>query len=1210
MTTAAQERRVWDLLTQDVEWKVPAGESIQIRDRKGGVLASARLQVFELAVTTVLAEIRPEFAWSVTPNRPDDGVDFVGVHQFLDDRDLGISAAITVGGQCKKRTRVDDVIAEIAGSLIRMADVLNPTLFVVALSARLSRARVERARGMLERQCRRDCHILDRTQIEGLMVEYLDVFSRVLTNTLAPTECNEVFSYFERLGPVAPPPSLSIRAPARALGGEPFRVHVAVRWALASHPSARLWWRPPSDFDAGTLTLIGPVGADTRSGARLAADTAVSDPLGVYGSLELMSYSVGSVELGELLIGLHGAGPDAAERHPLGSVDIVENVRPRFFDRPYRAQLIRLGEAYARVLAGAVAPVGVIGAGGSGKSRLCEEFSLDKRRRGCAVVSIKHLKTHEAPHRILADLVASLAAVDPLDGEPADQVARTLAHYDSSLAGRAAPVIRTLFESRTATATDTSGQTLLSALVLLIAARTQAGPLIIHLQDLHWCSAEVLSMLERLVRQLTQIVPTSAAERRTAGGVLFLLEGRVRESGAGGDEAWSSAPFEAFLQRLDSVTVDCPAYLPGDGLAFTRLLFEGRHNSDRLVQDDLLDLQRELAERVHEVAGSNPFHTLEEVRLLKERGVVGQNLHTGLLYMIRADPLAAALPESVFAAIRRRWEYMRTRAPELALLVWGCALLEDRLPWSLFEALWSELAPEASVREIDGTDVLWTGDGTAREVVFRHENYFESIRRFTVPQAQRRRVVEAYCRWFEGLRRPSAGDRFRWARATLEHPTPDAARARELLLSALRSSRKSGDPRLTRRILTFYLDQGWQDDERSALAARSFLRRCDEEIALCRDLIGIDRDEAAGRIFRLGERIDGRLRGGGGTVSSQGRDALLLRQLTAEVLDAQVLFNDRRAAQSVDVAGSVIAGARARRKERPSDPDWEALEMEALYTESCGHALSGDFPAAVRSSAAAAEIAAQSGSPLTRRVVSTYGSMLLSEDPKRGEMLLRDCIAKWPDDNSSDAFLMHVHLCMGLVLQAYGEAPASRRRLSMLAEAATRMTAIHDSCRRLGLYADAGAAALVRGIVSALAGEGDEASWFAHGVAAAARGRQMETLWRSHLNLASALYRAAGRVTQSSHDHAIAALEIMEDSLSAYSEPERSPRFAMLRIGMVTVVWMLIATGDEVGPRILERYPSLRSHFSDPDAGRLAPHNGERRHYQWLHVDDVDYVLY
>jgi hypothetical protein len=243
-------------------------------------------------------------------------------------------------------------------------------------------------------------------------------------------------------------------------------------------------------------------------------------------------------------------------------------------------------------------------------------------------------------------------------------------------------------------------------------------------------------------------------------------------------------------------------------------------------------------------------------------------------------------------------------------------------------------------------------------------------------------------------------------------------------------------------------------------------------------------------------------------------------------------------------------------------------------------------------------------------VVSTYGSMLLSEDPKRGEKVLRDCIADWPHDSSSDAFLMQIHLSMSLVLQAYAQQADSPKRQSLLAEAGDRMTVAHDSCRRLGLYADAGASALVRGIASALGGEGDEPSWFAYGVAGAARGRQMETLWRSHLNLASALYRSAGEVTESAHDHAVAAMEIMQDSLSSYSEPDQSPRFQMLRIGIAAVAWMLIAAGDEAGFGLLERYPTLRAHFSDPEKGLLAPYDGGPRHFQWLRVDDVDYVLY
>jgi hypothetical protein len=1167
------------------------------------------LQIFELVVTTILAEVRPEFAWSVTPNRPDDGVDFVGVHRFLDDSELGISAAITVGGQCKKRTRVDDVIAEIAGSLIRMADALNPTFFVVALSARLSQGRVERARATLERQCQRHCHILDRAQIEGLMVEYADLVGGVLLNALAPAERDEVLGYLETRRPTVPAPVITSVAAPRALAGEPFRVAVEVRWPLASHPGARVWWRQAGNAGPGAVTLIGPINADGRPGAELTAQTSASDPLSAAFLLELVTYSVGRVGLGELRVGLHGQGSESAEPHPLGSVDIVENMRPRFFDRPYRTHLVRLADAYARVLAGAVVPVGVVGAGGSGKSRLCEEFSLDKRRRGCGVVSVKHLKTHEAPHRILADLLATLAGGTPLDGREAEDVVLSLAHYDSALASRAAPAIRSLFETRD-TPARTTDQSVVSALLVLIAARIREGPLIVHLQDLHWASAEVLLLLERLVRQLTQLRAAGAPEHSSRAGILFLFEGRVRESDATSDDAWSSAPFEAFLQRSDSDTVTCSAFAPEDGLAFASLLFEDRHNAHRLVPDDLLDLQSEVAQSVHRAAGGNPFHTLEQVRLLRELGVVRQNPRTGLLYLVRAAPPAAALPESVFAAIRQRWQYIRSRAPDLALLIWGSALLEDRLSTPMFRALWTALAPDVSLRDIDTTDILWSGDGDNQEVVFRHENYFESIRRFTMSDGDRRRVIDAYCRWFEGMRRPSAADRFRWARAMFEHPAPDVRRARELVASALRSSRRSGDPRLTRRILTFSLDQSWRLDEQSPLPTTGFLGRCDDELALCRDLLGIDRTEAAHRLERVRARIQDRLHARSAAMSPKALDAMSRRQLTAEALHAQVLFNDRRPAQSAELAARVIAGARARRKHTPSDAEWVSLEMEALFTESCAHALSGEFPLAVRSSAAGAAIAEHSASPLARKVVSTYGSMLLSEDPKRGEAVLRDCMAKWPDDSSGDAFLMQVHLSMALVLQAYSQKPASAKRRSLLAEAGDRMTLVHDSCRRLGLYADAGAAALIRGVVAAVGGEGDEASWFAYGVAGAARGRQMETLWRSHLNLANALYRTAGVVTESAHDHAIAAMEIMHDSLSTYSEPERSPRFQMLRVGIAAVVWMLIATGDEAGFGILEQYPTLRAHFSDPEKGVLAPYDGGPRHFQWLRVDDVDYVLY
>jgi hypothetical protein len=116
----------------------------------------------------------------------------------------------------------------------------------------------------------------------------------------------------------------------------------------------------------------------------------------------------------------------------------------------------------------------------------------------------------------------------------------------------------------------------------------------------------------------------------------------------------------------------------------------------------------------------------------------------------------------------------------------------------------------------------------------------------------------------------------------------------------------------------------------------------------------------------------------------------------------------------------------------------------------------------------------------------------------------------------------------------------------------------------------------------------------------------METLWRAYLNLAHSLFRRG----RSPHDPAAAALELLQDSLNGYAEPDRTPRFALVSVPMAHAVRYLLLAGDQRARRALGRFPALVGMFSSVDRGELkADRNGWSSH-EWLRVDDCDYVIF
>lgn len=1216
-----EERRVWDFLVRDFYWRVPPDFIVKVLGRSNkSELAPVKLQVFEVVVAAIFAHLCPEYSWYVTPNLPDGGLDFVGKGRFLEDAELGIAAAITVGGQCKKRNRVTNVVTEIAGSLVRMSDTINPTFFVVALSARVTRARLVDAREMLERQLRRHCHILDREQIEGLICDHLVVIDPIFRESLTDLEAQEVRKYFGKRCIKQSEGTIDAVVPAKVLAGVPFRISLSLRSPLLSLRETRLWWKPRCS-EANTksdspVTLIGPVGVDSKFGIACRENSIADDPLSAQISMELISYSVGRIDLGEAIFGQSFDVGGRSQKICLGQVQVVENIRPRFFERPFRPAMTKLAFEYDRAIARGVSCIAVVGAGGSGKSRLCEEFSLEKRRRGCHVVQAKQTKTLDDPNRVLADLLIGLATRTVPIEDPTESVISAISQYDGDLANRAAPAIRSMIGLRQSKPGTVVDQDILSSLLLLILVRTRYAPVIIHLQDLHWCAADVLLLLERLVWQLQMIHNSDKVPLHvSAKGAFFIFEGRVWESRSAELNSWSTRTFEAFLEKIDCPLVSCAPFDPSDSLEFVRRLFEDRHSAQRLIDPALLELQSSLAEQIHRAAGGNPFHTLEQIQLLKERRILGQNPETGLLYMIQPAKDEPSLPATVFDLINLRWQYIKSRKPVLARLLWAASLLEDRIPKSLFRHLWRGIGQDLTLAEIDATEFLWTGSGEQSEVFFRHENYFQSLRQLEIESSEKQKIVSIYAEWFARFPKLDSVGKFRLARILMESPAPDNNAVRVLLRAAFNGARGRGDLVLARRVLTALLNFVWTENAQSAIKIHSFIKYCDDEISLCRSLLSSDRSQAAQRIESLHERIREKL-SFRQAWTSQTVEGLHFRLMAADILQSEILFNDRQATRASEMAAEVIRSVKLIRASAPSKDkglDWQGLEMRALHAYAVALALGGEIGPAIEASEQASGIARKSKSPSSLDVLSTHANILLTRELEAPESILRKCLdearIQRAGRETRDAILLN--LGMTLILQAHRLVESnSGESQPKLTEASTILMSIFADSFRVGRYPDAGAAALLLGIISAIRNEAEEVSWFAQAVSAAARGRQMETLWRAHIDLATSLNRRNHKAREGVRDHARAALQILEETLSPYPQPDKSARLDLVRIPLAQAVRFLIQFGDETGLAVLERYPSLRSCFQDPEHGILRHDRGGYRNHEWVRIEEWDYVIY
>ena len=1197
------EKQVWDLMTRDFVWGSEALSAIGLSS-SSAKQGEDRYQVFEVVVAAIFARLRPDYDWSVTPNRPDGGIDFVGRSAFLKSDALGIDASIVIGGQCKKRVRPKNLVEELSGSLVRMANFLNPTFFVAAFSGAVSERNLTAAKEMLEAIIQRHCHILERRRVEGLISSNMVTADAVFEAAYSSDERAQLHEYFARLQEVVRPTLEVSSCTVLSLAGLPFEVPVTVHHGSLDHGPIQLRWQPDSEAES-LIRLIVPVGRDTREGIEFSVEPgSEAAPFSTNLTLEFLSYSPGRLPLGTIKI----VGADAENAATvLPTAEIGCNHTPPFFSSPYKSQLAALDHSLNRASTGRPTIVAVVGVGGVGKSRLCEEFAIRARRKGAKTLSLTHPATREQPYYLLAELFAALADV-PIPGESKCQtVVRTVCGLDADLAQRAQSRIEALFDGVGGNVFGEK-QHILSALALLIAHKSRQSTLVIHLQNMHWCTHEILETIETVKWQLSHGTHTMKKS------LLWVLEGRIEEIGPSGKDHYSTRVFEAFLQRLDCDLIRCSSFSRNESEAFVEWMFE-RPTNPNASRSVATPIRKDVIRSVKQASSGTPFEVLEIIKLFIQLGVVQTNPITGLVFAVRSPDQQLPAIGSISEIIQSRWMYCSETNPELAKLVRAAALFEDRLPVRLFQQLWKALAPGITRADIDALQMFWLPDFSETTsfdtVAFRHENYFHAIRDLLVSETDEQAAIAAYEDWFLHQETLSIEVDFLAARVALRNANGQL-RAEKHLLRIADAAKKSGLKALAARAQQTLLDALiWPAVQNSSDDPKVLTSAAKQESDLCEFLIEHGgRDVASKRleaaIAVLASWIERT------TGSHQAAyNVVLSWKLRLNCLLVEAVVNDGAPNKASQIAED---GDMEAMRLHPDSQNYTSTMMRVKYAYGLAFALSGKQRAArpymAEAAALARNVLKEDDDALA--VIGTYGNVEIFFDPRRATAILTECVelSEAFSRSISRSNLLLAHLSMAKIVAA-GEVPHTEttRRDELLDQAELDLRRCYSSAHPLGQLDQAAASALLLGLSSVLRGRKDAATWFAEAITCASRSRQLETLWRAHANYAQAL-EAQGGSSRIVHESAAAALELLRTSLDTISEGDRSSRFELVLLPMAQMARICLIAGDPIGLETLERYPRLREVFGDADDQGLLEDRGGYSSREWLTVGPFDFVIF
>jgi len=1194
-SSASRAHAVWSLLSRPVEHTPEIDPSVRLSPGQ-------RYHLLDILVARLLSLLLPQHGWTVTSNTRHRGAEMQGEEVLFDipefdvhGRELVLCASTPISLQ-----------ADLGDLTSITLDVLTrgePAHFILAIPAMIDDQTWQAAKHGYERSIKKAFVLLTRRELESLIHRHFAALNSLIQACLTSREAREVARYFQP-GKIDIPWDVVIKidAPEKGETGKPFLVYIEIQ-PLFSAYTLRILWRPEPvkswPRSATSTQLISPSEAGCEPGLELAC----AHQFSVLVRLKLRCFRPGRQRLGSILV---STGEGAMRREVgLGDIDLVEQYHPVFYRKPYQADLNNFDDFLAQAEAGHLHVVVVVGSGGSGKTRLCEEFGFSAEQRGFRWISRSHPNHQDQPYKIFGDLFRSLVPEPPSEERPGDIVWRYLSGLNPPLATASDSLPGALYPYDRHHSHSSDGvdrEILIRVLLTLIVDQSRRHPLCIHISDLHWCSTSALSLIVEAIDRLKELNASSVTR------IIFLLEGRVGEALQETAETTEynhslAAGWEAFVERVPGQVSRIRPLDESHSREFLRYLFENTESLDRRVPRELIPHQEELIRSILQFGEGNPFHMIEQIKLLRHYGIIKQNTRTGLLFLSQAVPSSLQVPRNVRDLVRKRFAYLQARYPAVAVLVRAVALVSDRITGRLFEQLRGSICPEAQRELITQSEFLSLPQDLMGEVRFRHENYYQTLRELDVPQ--RDTVVDIYRDWLES-QEPSAETLFQRGCVAAQASRPDPGLIRNLFVESWRLLEAQRKYPLSARVLEHLLRLFPDNYQSLAKLAVEDIRAFFQYRSLLAKRITWTGDwEYARRIYMaliawLEGFFDQRL-ACGEEIDWENLDyELQSAQVELANVEIPMLYYE----EAIERLERALPYIRiAARTSNDLKQRWLGLLVRGLNRLAIAFWFEGALAKALITLRQSLRIAKSSGDTLQVSIqLRDLGTARIHTNAKRGEKMLAKSLGLLADIehlSRQEYIIAYQKIIAELV---GGQRQSAQDCLSCAQKNIALLEEVYMKARREGYVNEEVGSALLAGVCHGLLENSEAIRWFRRSISAAHRAGLLEFLWKGHLNLAQVCVAKDESEWEGAGLHAQQAQNLIDLDLSRRTGARRNTRvqYYILPLAQLMRIWTIL--GDERGPELANCYPEA-IHARGASTKLAGKHSGRR---QPLYVSSLD----